>query len=76
MVSIIYLLLNASNTIPTEFTNLKYSQRVQDLYPQLDKDNVNDDPLSSQTFALRSPIGATATSDLRRVLQENLLIYS
>jgi hypothetical protein len=60
--------LNASNSIPTEFTNLNYSQKVQDLYPQLDKDNVDDDPESSKTFALRSPIGQTATSDLKKSL--------
>ena len=58
--------LNANNAIPTEFTDLKYSQRVQDLYPQLDKDNIDDDPESAKTFALRSPIGETATSDLKK----------
>ena len=58
--------LNANNAIATEFTNLKYSQRVQDLYPQLDRDNVNDDPLSAKTYAKRKPIGEVATSELRK----------
>ena len=58
--------LNANNSIPTEFTDLKYSQRVQDLYPQLDRDNTDDNPESASTFALRSPIGEVTTSDLKK----------
>jgi len=58
--------LNAGNAIATEFTDIKFSQRVQDLYPQLDRDNINDDPLSAQTYAKRSPIGEVATSDQRK----------
>lgn len=58
--------LNADNAIETEFTDVKFSQRVQDLYPQLDRDNINDDPLSAKTYAKRSPIGEVATSDQRK----------
>ena len=68
--------LNANNAIPTEFTSLKYSQRVQDLYPQLDKDNIDDDPLSATTFALRSPLGATATNDLKKsITRESIDLF-
>jgi len=59
-------LLNADNAISEEFTNLKYSQNVTDLYPQLDRDNINDDPKSAKTFALRSPIGEVETNDLKK----------
>ena len=59
-------LLNSSNAIQTEFTNLKYSQSVVDLYPQLDKDNVNENPAASVTFAYRDPLGKTVTNDLRK----------
>ena len=51
--------------ITTEFTNLKYSQNVTDLYPQLDRDNVNDSPQSAKSYALRSPIGEVHTSNLK-----------
>ena len=58
--------LNANNSIENQFTNLKYSQNVTDLYPQLDRDNINDNPNSSKTYALRSPIGEVQTNDLKK----------
>jgi hypothetical protein len=58
--------LKADNGIPTEFTGLKYSQNVVDLYPQLDKDNVDDNPRAAKTFAKRSPLGDVATNDLKK----------
>ena len=58
--------LNSNNAIQDEFTNLKYSQNVTDLYPQLDRDNPNDDPNSAKTYALRSPIGDVQTDDLKK----------
>jgi Chaperone of endosialidase len=58
--------LNANNPILDEFTNLEYSQSPVDLYPQLDRDNPNANPPAAKTFALRSPIGDTNTSDLKK----------
>ena len=58
--------LSADKAVPTEFTNIKYSQNVVDLYPQLDRDNINDNPLPAKTFAKRSPIGEVVTSDLKK----------
>jgi len=58
--------LNSNNAIQNEFTNLEYSQNVTDLYPQLDRDNPNDDPNSAKTYALRSPIGDVQTDDLKK----------
>jgi microcystin-dependent protein len=58
--------LNASNQISTEFTNLKYSQLPVDLYPQLDRDNVDANPYAAKTYAKRSPIGAVVTNDLKK----------
>ena len=63
-----FYVLNADNAIETEFTDSKFSQNVTDLYPQLDRDNVDDNPLASQTYAKRSPIGQTVTSDLKKSL--------
>ena len=58
--------LSADKTVPIEFTNIKYSQNVVDLYPQSDRDNINDNPLPSKTFAKRSPIGEVTTNDLKK----------
>ena len=58
--------LSADKAIPTEFTNIKYSQNVVDLYPQLDRDNINDNPLPSKSFAKRSPLGDVVTNDLKK----------
>jgi hypothetical protein len=59
-------ILSADKAVPTEFTNIKYSQNVVDLYPQLDRDNVNDIPTSAKSFAKRSPIGDVVTNDLKK----------
>ena len=58
--------LNANNAVPTEYTLDKYSQNVDDLYPQFDRDNVDDNPLPSKTFAKRSPVGSVVTNDLKK----------
>ena len=60
--------LNASNSISEEFTNFDYSQNVVDLYPQLDRDNLNDNPPASVSFAKRSPLGDVATNSLKNSL--------
>ena len=68
--------LNANNAIQNEFTNLKYSQNVNDLYPQLDRDNIDDNPNSATTYALRSPIGEVQTDDLKKsVTRESMTNY-
>lgn len=65
--------LNANNVIDQEFTNLKYSQNVVDLYPQLDRDNTNDNPSSAKSFATRSPLGQVVTNDLRKSITRESL---
>ena len=60
--------LNASNAISEEFTNFKYSQNVVDLYPQLDRDNLVDNPPASVSFAKRSPLGDVSTNSLKNSL--------
>ena len=57
--------LNASNSIPTEFTNLEYGQLPTDLYPQLDRDNIDSNPPAAKTFAKRAPVGDVVTNDLK-----------
>jgi hypothetical protein len=58
--------LSADKAVPTEFTNIRYSQNVVDLYPQLDRDNINDNPTSAKSFAKRDPLGEVVTNDLKK----------
>ena len=63
--------LNSSNFIPTEYTGLNYSQNVVDLYPQLDRDNIDENPQAAKSFAVRSPLGQVVTNDpLKSITRE------
>ena len=64
---------NSNNAIPTEFTDLKYSQNIVNLYPQLDRDNIDDNPLPTRSFAVRSPLGKVVTSDLKKSITKESL---
>ena len=70
--------LSADNAAaPEQFTDLKYGQNVTNLYPQLDRDNIDSNPQSSKSFALRSPLGKVETSDLKKSLtRETIDIFS
>ena len=57
--------LNAKNTIQTEFTDFKYSQNIVNLYPQLDRDNYNDNPGPTKSYAKRFPLGEVSTNYLK-----------
>ena len=58
--------LNANNSIESEFTADKFSQNVTDLYPQEDRDNFDDNPPAANSYAKRTPIGEVVTDDLKR----------
>jgi hypothetical protein len=58
--------LNANNQVQEQFTNLKFGQLPADLYPQLDRDNINPNPQAAKTYAKRSPIGGVVTNDLKK----------
>jgi len=58
--------LSADNKIPEEFDNYKYSQNVVDLYPQLDRDNVDSNPRPTKSFARRSPLGEVVSNELKK----------
>ncbi len=60
--------LSADYSVPSEFTDLEYGQNVVNLYPQLDRDNLDDNPRSSKSFAVRSPLGKVATNDIKKSL--------
>jgi hypothetical protein len=57
--------LNAKNAIPVEFVTSKYGQNVVNLYPQLDRDNTQDNPIPTKTFANRFPLGDVSTNDIK-----------
>ena len=57
--------LKSDNKVTTEFTNLSYGQNVENLYPQQDKDNANDNPPASVSYAKRSPLGDVSTNELK-----------
>ena len=65
--------LNSGNAIGSEFVNSKYSQKVTNLYPQLDRDNVDDNPPTAVSLAKRSPIGDVVTNDLKRSITRETL---
>ena len=56
--------VNASNS-PTvsPFTELRFSQSIQNLYPQQNRDNPVSDPKAAASFALSSPIGQVVVDD-------------
>ncbi|AIX28588.1 putative short tail fiber [Synechococcus phage ACG-2014f] len=50
-------LLNGSNPVTETFTDIQYNQPVEDLYPQMDPDNLIQNPPATTTFAKRAPLG-------------------
>ena len=58
--------LKSDAAVASEFTDLKYSQNVTDLYPQLDRDNINDNPQSAKSYALRYPLGDVTSNDIKK----------
>jgi hypothetical protein len=58
------LVVNASNSPSvTPFTGSRFSQPIQNLYPQLNRDNPVSDPKAAVSFALPSPIGQVVVND-------------
>lgn len=62
---IYHLLVANSSNSPTvaPFTGEKFSQPIQNLYPQLNRDNPTSDPKESACFALSSPVGQVVVND-------------
>jgi hypothetical protein len=58
------LLVNNSNSPDiSPFTDLNFSQPIQNLYPQTNRDNPNSDPRESTSFSLPDPIGQVVVND-------------
>ena len=58
--------LNCGISVNGVFADSKYSQKVTNLYPELDRDNIHDNPPAARSFAKRTPLGEVVTNDLRR----------
>jgi len=61
-----FIIVNTSNS-PTvsPFNNLKLSQPIENLYPQIDKDNIIASPISAQCYCLPDDIGEVILNDER-----------
>ena len=58
------LIVNNSNSPSVSpFSTERFSQNIQQLYPQTNRDNPKSDPNASASFALPSPIGETVVDD-------------
>jgi hypothetical protein len=66
--------INSSNTPNVApFEDIRLSQPVQYLYPQLDRDNVVSDPEQTQSFAIADPIGQVVVNDPQKSITKETL---
>ena len=65
--------IKADNAVTEEFVDNSYSQRVVDLYPQRDRDNIDDNPPTAKSFALRNPLGDVVTNELKNSITRESL---
>jgi hypothetical protein len=66
-------ILKSDVAVPNHFTNYKYNQNVVDLYPQLDRDNLNDNAKKAISYAKVSPLGEVVTNDLKKSITRETL---
>lgn len=73
---IYYLTLINSSNSPTvaPFNTQKFSQPIQNLYPQLNRDNPSSDPNPSVSFALPDPIGEVVVNNPQLSLTKETLV--
>ena len=61
-------LVNGGNRVTQTFTDRSYNQPIEDLYPQLDLDNIRDNPPAVATFANRAPLGKVTIDEQQNSL--------
>ena len=68
------LLVNSSNK-PTAspFSTERYSQPIQNLYPQLNRDNPNSDPQEASSYALPTPVGQVVVDELQHSITKETI---
>ena len=57
---------NAMTDASNQFDTDRFNQNIVNLYPEYDRDNVNDNPPEATSFAKRFPIGDVVTNDLKK----------
>lgn len=68
------LFFNSSNSpSKTPFTTERYSQNIQNLYPQTNRDNPESDVKEASSFAIPDPIGRVITNDPKFSLTKETL---
>ena len=70
-----HLTLIAADSQPqvAPFQDLRYSQPLKNLYPQLDRDNPISDPEQTRTFALPTPLGLTEVNNPKNSLTKEVI---
>jgi hypothetical protein len=67
------LLDSSSSPQVSPFQNLRFSQPVRNLYPQLDRDNPVSDPDQTRTFALPTPLGYTEINNPQNSITKEVI---
>ena len=57
---------NAMNDGSNQFDTDNFNQNIVNLYPEYDRDNVDDNPPEATSYAKRFPIGDVVTNDLKK----------
>jgi len=68
------IVVNSSNS-PTvaPFTDQRFSQSIQNLYPQTNRDNPESDPIAASSFAVPDPIGQVIVNDEQKSITKESL---
>jgi len=69
-----HLICIDSSISPTvnEFTDARFNQNIENLYPQFDGDNFTMDPLHAASFAVNEPIGKVVTNKLTNSITKEM----
>ena len=67
------LIDSSSSPQVSPFQDLRFSQPLKNLYPQLDRDNPTSDPDQTRTFALPSPVGLTVVNDPQNSITKEVI---
>ena len=80
---IYYLLITNASNSPTvdPFTDLKFSQPIQNLYPQFNRDNPKSDPKAAVSYALPDTIGQVIVNEpqnsvTKETLEKSILDFN
>jgi hypothetical protein len=70
-----HLIINNASNSPTvsPFSELRFVQPIQNLYPQTNRDNPVSDPAPSVSFALPNPIGQVVVNDTQKSITKESL---